>query len=74
VDWGQWQLSTMMSGSMVKPKLERMRALKHVEYDPLHLQDNSNMTSEHEDHRANGASTKTKTLGGKPGVVPPPRM
>ncbi len=74
MDWGQWQLSTMMSGSMVKPKLQRMRALKHVEYDPLHLQNNSNMTSEHEDHCANGASTKTKTLGGKPGVVPPPRM
>lgn len=74
VDWGQWQLCTMMSGPIVKPKLQRMRGQKHVEYDPLHLQESSNMTSEHEDHHANGASTKAKTPVGKPGVVPPTRM
>ncbi|CAM6017322.1 unnamed protein product [Sphagnum balticum] len=50
-----------MSGSMVKPKLERMRGLKNIEYYPLHHGDNSKL--EDKDQVKNGAAAATTPVG-----------
>lgn len=58
---GQLGCQRIMSGSMVKPKLDRMRGLKNIEYYPLHHGDSSKLKDK--DQVKNGAAAATTPVG-----------